>query len=201
MMIDDKLIRYDTCIPFECIIINNSVCVKPNYVIRNVISTCDLRQEININSFNNYTWGRYDVENNYNGQVGYVKDSNMNGRVTVFRSGKMISTGARSINSSIEQSNRTYDILLSHNFVRYTVFQTKIQNIVATHKVDDIPFSHLIRQQGVMYEPDQFPGAIYKTNHRTTVLIFSSGSLVITGAKEEIQLADSIKEIIQLAGK
>jgi transcription initiation factor TFIID TATA-box-binding protein len=154
---------------------------------------------VNIESFNNYSWGRFDVINNYSGQVGYIKDVTMIGRVTVFRSGKMISTGARSLNSSVEQLKNSYHILLNMNLIRETPIITKTQNIVATSKIKDIPFHSFIRRQGVIYEPDQFVGAIYKTKFNTTMLVFTSGSVVITGAKEESQLVNSIKEIIQFA--
>lgn len=29
---------------------------------------------VDVSELNNYSWGRYDTENNYNGKVGYVKD-------------------------------------------------------------------------------------------------------------------------------
>ena len=43
-----------------------------------------------------------------------------------------------------------------------------------------------------MYEPEQFPGLIYRMNDpKVVILIFSSGKLVCTGAKkeEEVDLA------------
>ena len=45
--------------------------------IQNVITTADLQQPIDIIKFNEFPWGRYDIENNYNGRVAYIKDVNM----------------------------------------------------------------------------------------------------------------------------
>jgi hypothetical protein len=56
--------------------------------IQNVITTANLDQLIEITRFNDYKWGRYDLEDNYNGKVGYVKDNKMQGRVTVLCPGK-----------------------------------------------------------------------------------------------------------------
>jgi transcription initiation factor TFIID TATA-box-binding protein len=150
---------------------------------------------VNIESLNNYFWGRFDIENNYNGQVGYLKDSNMKGRVTVFRSGKLISTGAKSIDSSIEQLDIAYQLLLNNKFITKTIIESKIRNIVATSKLNEFSFDSFIHRHGVLYEPEQFPGAIYKTKHSTTVLVFSSAKVVITGAKEEKQITDTIYDL------
>lgn len=58
--------------------------LSSHYLIRIVISTADLKQSVEISKFNSYDWGRYDLVNNYNGRVGYVKDKFMEGRTTVF---------------------------------------------------------------------------------------------------------------------
>ena len=73
--------------------------------IQNVITTADLKQKVDATKFKNYPWGTYDIEY-YGGRCGYVKDYSMSGRVTVFLSGKMISTGAKSTVKSIEQLHR-----------------------------------------------------------------------------------------------
>jgi len=51
------------------------------------------------------SWGRYDTEI-YGGKCGYIKDITMRGRVTVFLSGKMISTGADGVSQSLKQLNQ-----------------------------------------------------------------------------------------------
>jgi len=46
-----------------------------------------------------------------------------------------------------------------------------------------------------MYEPEQFPGLIYRMNDpKVVILLFTSGNLVITGAKkeEEVLLAVTV---------
>ena len=48
--------------------------LKPELKIQNVITTSDLKQRIPIVRFNEFEWGRYDVEGNYNGTVAYVEN-------------------------------------------------------------------------------------------------------------------------------
>lgn len=69
---------------------------RSQYQITNVITTANLKQSVDAPRFVNHPWGRYDLEY-YGGRCGYVKDKKMIGRVTVFLSGKMISTGAKSV--------------------------------------------------------------------------------------------------------
>jgi TATA-box binding protein (TBP) (component of TFIID and TFIIIB) len=99
--------------------------------IQNIICTADLRQYIDATKFNNFPWGRYDVEY-YGGRCGYVKDEEMKGRVSVFLSGKMISTGATTVPMSIQQLEHTMDLLTRNKLAERVSLQPKIQNIVAT---------------------------------------------------------------------
>ena len=49
-----------------------------------------------------------------------------------------------------------------------------------------------------MYEPEQFPGVIYRMEDpRTVILIFSSGKLVCTGAKKEEEVNQAVMKLRQ----
>jgi transcription initiation factor TFIID TATA-box-binding protein len=69
-----------------------------------------------------------------------------------------------------------------------------IQNIVASGDIGvniDLEKAILILENS-MYEPEQFPGLIYRMrNPKTVVLIFGSGKIVITGAKFEKQVPEA----------
>ena len=46
------------------------------------------------------------------------------------------------------------------------------------------------------YEPEQFPGLVYKLIEPTaTFLLFSNGKLVCTGTKNKAQLEQSMKQL------
>jgi len=48
----------------------------------------------------------------------------------------------------------------------------------------------------VMYEPEQFPGLIYRMRDpKTVLLLFSSGKLVCTGAKSEEMVYESVAKV------
>jgi len=51
---------------------------------------------------------------------------------------------------------------------------------------------------GVEYNPEQFPGLVYRLSKpRTATLIFSSGKMVCTGAKHEDEVEIAVEKIHQ----
>lgn len=165
------------------------------------MTTADLRQRVDATRFKDYPWGTYDLQS-YGGRCGYVKDENMEGRVTVFFSGKMISTGAKSIQHSNKQLNRALIVLVKNKFVTRIKLIPKVQNIVALvdveRKIDLIRLATHVTP--ITYEPDQFAGAIFRTSEGPVGLIFSSGKIVIVGSKSERQLvvcSSNLKNIIK----
>ena len=70
----------------------------------------------------------------------------MNGRVTVFPSSKMISIGGKSITKAKEQLNHAKFYMVQNKMVDNTVLTIKIRNIVATLDIrNSIPIDILSR--------------------------------------------------------
>jgi transcription initiation factor TFIID TATA-box-binding protein len=76
-----------------------------------------------------------------------------------------------------------------------------LQNIVATIdlevKIDLNTAAFLFGLDRTEYEPEQFPGLIYRTEVGTTVLVFGSGKVVITGARGHTQVLESARHITE----
>jgi transcription initiation factor TFIID TATA-box-binding protein len=104
----------------------------------------------------------------------------------IFASGKMVVTGAKSEDDSRLASRKYARIIQKLGFdAKFTEF--KIQNIVGSC---DVKFP--IRLEGLhyghgkfsSYEPELFPGLIYRMlKPKVVLLIFVSGKIVLTGAK------------------
>lgn len=74
----------------------------------------------------------------------------------------------------------------------------KVQNIVASGALDlDLNLNTLaLELENTEYEPEQFPGLVYKLKEPTaTFLLFSNGKLVCTGTKSKSQLTDSMIQL------
>ena len=138
---------------------NSIINLKPELKICNVITTADLKQLVDITRFNKFQWGLYDLEY-YGGRVGYIKDVTMKGRVTIFQSGKMISTGANSIKQSIEQLKDSMTLMNRNELIESISLNPIVRNVVATLNIGkklnlEVLDGNLSRSR---YVPTQFPG-------------------------------------------
>ncbi len=83
-------------------------------------------------------------------------------------------------------------------------FGIRIENVVAsaTLKVE-IPLEEVVKNiEGVEYEPEQFPGVVYRMkNPKTACLIFSSGKLVCTGAKSPKETKEAVANVVKILRK
>jgi transcription initiation factor TFIID TATA-box-binding protein len=52
------------------------------------------------------------------------------------------------------------------------------------------------------YEPEQFPGLVYKLpGTRATFLLFSNGKIVCTGTRSESKLREAVEKLVQVLSK
>jgi transcription initiation factor TFIID TATA-box-binding protein len=124
----------------------------------------------------------------------------------IFHTGKMVCTGAKSENDAKRVLRRVVRKLKKMGMVIHGELRIKIVNIVASvilrGKVD---LDGLYEAGGkiglggrMMYEPEQFPGIIYRMeNPKAVILIFSSGKLVCTGTKREKEVHQAVNKLQQ----
>jgi len=155
--------------------------------IQNTVTTADLKQEIDIASFNKYEHLSSNLDLY---ACGYVKDDSMIGRVTVFRNGKLISVGTKSPKNSKKELKKASRILQKYKLSKSIKIIPQVRNIVSRFDLKrKLDIEHLARTlPKSLYEPDQFPGLIYRLPDSCVVLLFASGKGMIVGAKtiEEI---------------
>jgi transcription initiation factor TFIID TATA-box-binding protein len=116
----------------------------------------------------------------------------------IFGSGKMVCTGAKSEKQARSAVMKVVSELKTNGIIILGKPKIVIQNMVASAnlhgKIDQETMSDIL--ENVMYEPEQFPGAIYRmTEPKVVLLVFASGKLVITGAKSEEQVHEAVKKI------
>lgn len=109
--------------------------------------------------------------------------------VLIFRSGKIISTGARSIEDVEEGFTRALTELRNLGIEVVRSPEVVIQNIVSSADLGQTINLNAIAVglglEKTEYEPEQFPGLIYRLDDPSVVvLLFNSGKVVITGGTE-----------------
>lgn len=118
----------------------------------------------------------------------------------IFRSGKMVVTGTKSISQLVEAVKKIIRTLMKHGIEIRGKPRVQVQNIVAggdLHAYVNLEKAAYYLED-CMYEPEQFPGLIHRMrNPRVVLLIFSSGKMVITGAKEEKEVELAVKQIAE----
>jgi len=127
----------------------------------------------------------------------------------LFNSGKIICTGTKSVSEAKQAINRLVEELGKVNIKITSTPDITVQNMVASGSVggalnlDRIVFKF----NNTEYEPEQFPGLVYKLTaspvlSHITFLLFGTGKIVITGAKSESEIQDSLhllrKQLIKI---
>ena len=162
--------------------------------ISNIVVTADLKQKIDIASFNEYEHLSSNLDLY---ACGYVQTPTMNGKVTVFGSGKLISIGTKSPEGSIKELKKASKILQKYGLSKSIKITPQLRNIVGKFDLGKkLPIETLARTlPKCMYEPEQFPGLIYPIEGSCTTLLFASGKGVIAGAKTIEELNKALFEI------
>ena len=169
---------------------------EPSYKIENIVATVTLDQTLDL----------YAIETNipnveYNpdqfpGLVFRLEEPKVT--ALIFKSGKMVVTGAKSTQQLIEAVKKIIRELKRHGIVIVGRPKVQIQNIVASANLNicvDLERAALTLDNS-MYEPEQFPGLIHRMQQpRVVLLIFSSGKMVVTGAKREEEVKEAVYRI------
>ena len=140
----------------------------------------------------------------YGGRTAYFKSNNMQGKVSIFSSGKMISVGTRSAEKAQCELALVASYLEDAEIAKLKS-PAKIRNIVATADLGFEPeLDSIERVEGaqIIYEPEQFPGAIISLTlpekTKATILLFSSGKLVCVGLKDQKDIAIAIHRLQEI---
>ena len=117
----------------------------------------------------------------------------------IFSSGKVVCTGARSMDK-VEESIKKIIKSLEKIGIKINIKpEIKIQNIVASGSVGmDLNLNVLaMKLENTEYEPEQFPGLVYKlAEAKATFLLFSNGKIVCTGTKSEKEVHAALDKLI-----
>jgi len=172
---------------------------KKNVRIENVVASATLGHGIDLNDVAKaFPKVKYRPEQ-FPGLVFRLKKPRT--AILIFSSGKMVCTGAKSTNQARRAPKKVVRKLKGAGIVILGDLSTEIQNVVASGnlkgRVDLVSWYNSQRVGGrMMYEPEQFPGLIYRMKDpRAVILLFSSGKLVCTGAKKEEHVYQAVNKI------
>jgi transcription initiation factor TFIID TATA-box-binding protein len=170
-----------------------------DYKIENVVATVtvEITEKIDLNQI-----ARKHAEVEYNPErfPGLVmRIEKPRATILIFSTGKMVVTGLR----KASEAERVVDKVVKNirkAGIKLSNPEITIQNIVASgdlHTNIDLNMAAIVMEYA-MYEPEVFPGLIYRMQDPKTVfLIFSTGRIVCTGAKQKEIVRDAVKKLNQ----
>jgi len=164
--------------------------------IENVVASATLNQNISLTAIvRTFSHVEYRPEQ-FPGLVYRLKKPKT--ATLVFSSGKMVCTGAKTARQAKQAIMKVVDDLKSNGITITGKPEIQIQNIVASGGLGgyiDLE-KCAVSLEKMMYEPEQFPGLIYRMDEpKNVMLLFSSGKLVCTGTKKEEDVGKAVKKL------
>ena len=168
--------------------------------IVNVVAAAALNQRVDFEELSHFKEISYD-SNVYGGHVAYFKTTTMQGKVSIFTSGKMISVGTKSEQAASKELEAAKDFFVKKGLISDVVLEPKVRNLVVC--VDfgkQVNLEDFALREHVIYEPEQFPAGILRMLEpcKASVLIFSSGKLVVTGLTSTNHIEPIIEKVKRL---
>lgn len=172
---------------------------KPIINIQNIVASAALNQTIDLKAIvSKFPQAEYSPRV-FPGLVFRLKKPKT--ATLIFETGKMVCTGAKSEKEAIQAVNRVTKELKKNGIPIMNRPAIKIQNIVASAALGgEIDLESVVyKLKRVMYEPEQFPGAVFRMDvPKVVFLIFSAGKLVCVGAKKEQEVYEAVNNIQKL---
>jgi transcription initiation factor TFIID TATA-box-binding protein len=170
--------------------------VEASIRIENVVASATLNQRVDLNAVvKGYPGVEYRPEQ-FPGLVFRLKRPKT--ATLIFNSGKMVCTGAKSEKEAKRAVMKVIRELKKSGIIIIGKPELKIQNIVASANLSGlIDLERSAYSLGrTMYEPEQFPGLIYRMDvPKVVILLFASGKLVCTGAKKEEDVYEAVSKL------
>lgn len=159
----------------------------PPPILQNIVSTVDLGCKVNLKQIASMARNSEYNPNRFQAVIMRIREPRTT--ALIFSSGKMVVTGAKS-EQLARVAARKYARIVQKVGVPAEFKDFKIQNIVASC---DVKFTIRLETLHAFckppgcatYDPECFPGLIYRVlKPKVVMLIFVSGKVVITGAKD-----------------
>jgi transcription initiation factor TFIID TATA-box-binding protein len=168
--------------------------------IENVVASTSLGVELDLPSIALALDGAEYEPEQFPGLIYRLKDPKT--ATLLFRSGKVVCTGAKSLEHVKVAVNKVAKQLERIGIKVKVEPKIEVQNIVASSDLgEEINLNAIAISLGlehVEYEPEQFPGLVYRMNEpKVVLLLFGSGKLVCTGARKPQDVEAAVNKITE----
>lgn len=172
---------------------------KQTIEVQNVVATSELGQEVDLEPVSADLDGAEFTPEEFHG-LKYQPDA-VDATSLVFRSGKLTCTGANTIEKAHEAIQCTLDAFEGLG-IQVIDSEVTVENIVSSADLGEELNLNAIAigfgLEDIEYEPEQFPGLIYRMDDPdVVVLLFGSGKCIITGAKTHDAAEEGLETVLR----
>lgn len=166
----------------------------------NIVGTGDLNREIDLSCLSEDIKAFHVKHRTGSGPGLYIKFDESSPTIIISTSGKYIVTGVNNLTALNTEYERLIHRLNSLGIDITCSSPPDVKNIVCTANLkSSIDLSALSIELGleyVEYEPEQFPGLIFRPkNSESVLLIFNTGKVVITGVTSKKSAVDAFNQL------
>jgi transcription initiation factor TFIID TATA-box-binding protein len=163
-----------------------------NIKVENIVASASLGIRVPLESIVEHVEGTEYEPEQFPGLVYRVKDPKA--AMLIFSSGKIVCTGARNIADVKKAIEKVAKMIKTLDLDVPKTYKIQIENIVASAQIparldlDKIAFE----LENSEYEPNQFPGLVYRMKDpKAALLLFGSGKVICTGIRkiEDVEYA------------
>ena len=170
----------------------------PKFRIENVVSSTSLGHELDLKAIALALGGSEYEPEQFPGLIYRIQEPKT--AILLFRSGKVVCTGAKSLEHVRVAIGLVVERIGAAGIPVTKNPEIEVQNIVATSDlgapIDLNAVAITLGLTSVEYEPEQFPGLVYRLDDpKVVLLMFGSGKVVCTGARTPSDVERAVEKI------
>lgn len=165
------------------------------FAIRNMVITVEFSDRIDLGTLLKGIKGiEYEPEQ-FPGMV--YRMENPRSSFLIFSTGKMNCTGTTNMKEANIAINKLLNMFKDIG-IKVHKPRLEIQNIVASCESEkQINLAKVLKLDGTEYDPESFPGLVYRAGEGVVFLIFGKGKIVCVGARSKRQVRRSINDLVE----
>ncbi len=170
--------------------------VMKDIVVENIVASTTLADQLDLDAIALALEGAEYEPEQFPGLIYRLKEPKT--AMLIFRSGKANCTGAKNLEDVKTCIYTVRDMLEEAGIDVYKNPEINVQNMVAVYdlktelNLNAIAIS--LGLENVEYEPEQFPGLVYRIYEpKVVMLLFGSGKVVCTGARKMEDIETAVK--------
>lgn len=168
--------------------------------VENIVASASIADHLDLDEVSSaLSESEYDPDT-FKGVILRIRERGLRTSVLLFNSGKIVCTGAKVIEDIKKTMQYLQDKLSSKGIKVKDEIDFKVQNMVATSDLGgNLNLASVALTLGlerIEYEPEQFPGLVYRMDHpKLVMLFFGSGKIVCTGGTTIEEVNEGVEKV------